>query len=337
MKEKKRLGRSVYGFYNLLRERALQMARIRRSIPYIELKNKITSKLHMLYSTVTAYELLDKHMSTVVKGGSILDFHPNEFPYSYYNISWDEFVGHKASYITNIYSNTIVSLISNLEEYCYSVLAQYFIINEEKMIDEKKQTSVSEMYLILRKNTDPVYELVHLLVDRKLRNKTTKEMLETIGRYVKSGYLTEMKEDVRKIEEYMFIRNAIIHNNAYVTNDMLVLNPDKYPDKSKKIDIQHEMCVDLSRSIFRLVRAFEKQYNENVSDDVDAITVVLVAYDLGIRKIGRIKTIIYELLGRVKKTREVEETFRKKEVYRNLRKIMYEYESIRVMIVEKYL
>ena len=97
------------------------------------------------------------------------------------------------------------------------------------------------------------------------------------------------------------------------------------------------MCVDLSRSIFRLVRAFEKQYNENVSDDVDAITVILVAYDLGIRKIGRIKTIIYELLGRVKKTREVEETFHKKEVYRNMRKIMYEYESIRLMIVEKYL
>ncbi|MBG9564061.1 hypothetical protein [Brevibacillus agri] len=269
-----------------------------RSIAYFIFKEEITKTMSSMYFSLSSFEITKNVLQTTLVGNKkILEVYDNRFPFSYFNVSYDEYTKSIEHFKRKIYERTIVDLISIIENYCYDVLFRIFVLNPEIIKDEKAQTTFSELYTF-SEGRNIFLGLCENLVQNKLRNKKTTEMLEQIGKYAKSGYITSLKDEFNKIEYYSLIRNSIVHNDSYVTNDILKKNYPQFTSLSQKINVDHQMCVDLSQSMYALIDEFEIMYNQNVVKDNDACAIICELYiEKGLEAPAAIKPCLNKLLG----------------------------------------
>jgi len=238
-----------------------------KSICYIKMKEQITKTMQTLYCVITATEITEKYFIEKVPS-KLLDVLPKEYPYTYFNVSASEYIGMKGNIQKEIYQDTYISLISILEAYLYDVLNRYFSIYPDKIKDETHQTSFSDLYLYLDGN-NTIVNIIDCLVDLKLRNRKTIDMFNIMAGFSKCGVMTELKNEFDRINEHSLVRNSIIHNDGYITNDLMKFDNKKYQKLSGKVDIGQSNCVDLCHLIFKVVKRFEIQYLANVILDED--------------------------------------------------------------------
>lgn len=269
-----------------------------KSIAYVIFKEEVTKILGSMYFSLTSFEITQNTLeSSLTENRKILDIYDNIFPFSYFNVSFEEYKRTSMQYKTKLFERTIVDLITITENYCYDALTRIFVLNPDLFKSEEAKTSFSEIYTYID-GRDIYLGLCENLVQHKLRNKKTTEMLKEIGKYAKSGYTTSLEEDFNKIDMYSLIRNSIVHNNSLVTNDILKKGYTQFNSLEQKIPVDHQMCVDLSRSMLSLIEAFEVLYNENIIKDNDACALICEMYiEKGYEMPSVIKPHLNRILG----------------------------------------
>lgn len=234
----------------------------------MHMKEKITKVTNQMYGVLSSLEIANEHLKEKLGDSTILSIYGNEFPFTYFNKSYSEYELLKVEMAQGASESTYVSLISILEDYAYDVLRRYFALNPGAISEETAQTSFSVLYSYVD-NHGPLLGIIESLVESKLRNKKTTDMFSLISSYCKSGVVNELSDDFRRIDEHSLIRNAIIHNDAYVTNDLIKCDVDKYKSFSQAIKVTHKDCIDLSHLIFKVVKRFEMRFLETVIGEND--------------------------------------------------------------------
>ena len=269
-----------------------------KSIVNKVLQIEVTNILQTTYANITSLEIADhylqKHLTT---GKKILDIFPNEFPYNYYNIDIDTFKKSRTVYDVGIYRNCIVNLITTLENFCYDALERYFILDIAILAEENASFTFNELSNYMQKSA-PEIALCKILVERKLRNEKTTNMLKKLGTYTKNGFIKKSNSDMIKIDRYSLIRNCIVHNQSRVSNDLISEYGSEFGSIDSPIDINHKMCVDLSRSILNLVSEFDTLFVKNIVKDNDAIALVKECFILkGFDTLKDYSEMIQNILG----------------------------------------
>lgn len=259
---------------------------------------EITNILQQLYASISAYEITDIYLKNILGDKSIREVMPKVFPYTYYNVNYRMFASKKNDYENYIYTNCIVNLIVCVENYCYEVLERCFILDKDAFIKEEASTTFKELALYM-KEYDTRVALVKILVERKLRNEKTINMLKKISDYAKCGCYQSMETNqIKKINIYSLIRNCIIHNQSRVSKDLYDVAKDQFGLLNCNIIVNHKMCVDLSQAILDFISTFDARYSNTIIKDYDAMAFIKQYFTMTGEINPRVyKKMIYEKLS----------------------------------------
>jgi hypothetical protein len=241
-----------------------------KSMNCIILQNEITDALQAMYASITSIDICKKNLENELTGNKkILDVYPNEYPYCYFNIDYNDYVSRTHLLKNKYYEQCIVNLITAIENCCYEILERYYILNFKTIKDEDASLSFKEIADYSNNGSDLEIGICKILVERKLRNEKTIDMLEKVGRITKNGFVKNKQEFVNTIDRYSLLRNCIIHNQARVTKDLHDNYEEIYGSINGKILVNHKDCVELSQSILRLMNEYDKQYYKTVIQEND--------------------------------------------------------------------
>ncbi len=276
-----------------------------KSISFMHLKIKVTAALNNMYGVLSSLHLTEEYLQLNLGDKKIMDVFGSEFPFAYFNKSLDEYKDLKTEMAETTCRGTYVTLISTFEDYAYDVLRRYFTLNSEKIKEESAQTTFADLHSYVSSH-GPMQGLIENLVDKKLRNKKTTELLGVIASYCKSGVATKLADEVKRVDEHSLVRNAIIHNDGYITNDLVKFDPAKYGATVKRVSITFRECIDLSHLIFKITKEFELQLLPNVIKEADIVAICKEIYiKTGDCKPAKYKKIIKGLLGIVVRSAEI--------------------------------
>ncbi len=277
-----------------------------KSIVAKEFQNEVTEILQLTYANIVSLYVAQNYFKCNLSSDQkILDILPNKFPYSYYNVSKNDFLNKINIFEKSIYQNCMVNLIISIENFCYEALERYYILNIQELNAEESKLSFTEIYAHMQ-NARLEIVLCKILVERKLRNETTKNMLEKLGRITKNGFVKTLENHIEKIDKYSLVRNCIVHNQSRVSRDLSVKYNSEFGSIDEHINIDHKMCVDLSQTILDIVSEFDALYSKNVIKNYDAIALTKEFFILRGDSDYKIhKRMIDAILGRGKVTREI--------------------------------
>lgn len=241
-----------------------------KSINGITLQNEITDALQTLYASITAIDVCSKTLQANLKDNKkILEIYPNEYPYCYFNIDYNEYFNKITRLNNKYYEQCLVNLIVAIENFCYEALERYYILNFDLLKEEDALLSFKEISEYSNNGSEIEIGICKILVEKKLRNEKTKSMLEKLGKITKNGFCNNKSDLVDKINMYSLLRNCIIHNQSRVTKDLHLSYGHIYGNINSKLNTNHKDCVELSQSILKLIGEFDKLYYKAVIKDND--------------------------------------------------------------------
>ncbi len=251
-----------------------------QSLNRIAFKDEVTRIMRTLYSSLTLMKISEEYLSMKLIGSqSVLNIYPHAFPYNYYDVNLETVKKDIADNTSILFSRTIVDLIMNFENYFYNAIKRFYVINPEKIKDEDAQFQFKDLYGYIN-GEHYLVGIANALVDKKLRNKKTTEMINVFDAMVDAGYKVKVystekfKKAHADIEEMALVRNAVVHNEGRVTMDLIKFNSGKYLKLNDRIRLDNRSCVNLHRSMFLIIDYLDSQFCVNTVKDNDVVGII---------------------------------------------------------------
>jgi hypothetical protein len=190
-------------------------------------------------------------------------------PFSYLDISIPELKEQLKQGKNFTMQNLIVSFTMVFEQFLFDTLRHTIYLQPDLLKNSGMQIELSAISTTLGEKGDLLNWIATTYADRINRKETHIEIYQRIAKLM----LRDIK-DVQPLLIYWhnvtLLRNAIVHNNRRVTNELSINWPDKFSNEGKSIIIEENLIKVIQKSMLKIAKKIDSIVQLVVVKDADA-------------------------------------------------------------------
>lgn len=190
-------------------------------------------------------------------------------PFGAIKISPAQFIGASSTFQSVQIENAIISVAGAFEAYMADLIGRCLLVKPELLADSDMTFKASELAQP-EAIASPVMWLSNEYVQRVVRNKSHSKLIQRFGNMAKRDVAKANAADYAAWNQYVLLRNALVHAAGLVTEELSHALQDRFPSPKRSIVVQPADIVAAHKAAYGLADTIDAFALETIIKKADA-------------------------------------------------------------------